>query len=89
MNWAILLKRFVLIGSSSNSTAHTLSKFGTERKNKQTRVPIVVQRVQNPTAIHEDVGSGLAQWVKDPVLPQPVAQVADAAQTQHCCGVSR
>ena len=33
-------------------------------------VPIVAQRVTNPTGIHEDVGliPGLIQWVKDPVL---------------------
>ena len=30
-------------------------------------VPIVAQRVKNPTSIHEDEGliPGLAQWVKD------------------------
>ena len=33
-------------------------------------VPVVAQRVTNPTSIHEDTGSipGLIQWFKDLVL---------------------
>ena len=31
----------------------------------------MARQVKNPTSVHEDVGliPGLAQWVKDPVLP--------------------
>ena len=35
-------------------------------------VPVVAQQVKNLSSIRKDVGliPGLAQWIKDPVLPQ-------------------
>ena len=41
------------------------------KKNKNLGVPVVAQWLMNPTSTHEDVGliPGLAQWVKDPMLP--------------------
>ena len=62
-----------------------------EVKNLPKGVPLVAQWVKNLPGIHEDVGSSpaLAQGVRDPALPQAVAQVAHVAWTPHCCGRGR
>ena len=50
-------------------------------KNLISGVPVVAQRVKNPTSIHEDAGlsPGLTQEVKDPALPQAVVLVTEVA----------
>jgi len=54
--------RFPVVGEVRIKTA-IKSNFG--------GIPVVAQRVKNPTSIHEDAGliPGLTQWVKDLALP--------------------
>ena len=47
-----------------------LSQNPSQKKSAVLRVPVVAQRLRNPTSIHEDVGSipVLAQWIRDLAL---------------------
>ena len=60
-------------------------------QNSNRGVPIVAQRIQNPTRNPEVVGSvpGLAQWVKDPACPRAVVSVTEEAQVWRGCGRQR
>ena len=63
------MKETFEINSLSLSKEIEKSKWSTK---KAEGVPVVAQQVKNPANIYEDVCliPGLAQWVKDMVLPQ-------------------
>ena len=48
----------------------------------------MAQWVKSQHSVCEDAGSipGLAQWIKNPVLPQAEANITDVTKIPHCCG---
>ena len=59
---------------------------GRKQSQKRCKFPLWLGRINNLCCLSEDAGwiPGLAQRVKDPMLPRAVAQVAESAQI-WCC----
>ena len=65
--WALKVNRS---GPSREEEIHSTERERPAWKRGLREVPVVAQRVMNPTSFHKDEGSipGLVQRVKDPVL---------------------
>ena len=68
----VSLEFYYRVARSQTGTWQVRSSFGPKSEYPMKGVPIAAQLVKNLTRIQEDAGSipCLAQWVKDPVLPQ-------------------